>query len=194
VLGSARYPFPGTTDFSAFLLRARASRDQVVALACGGADMINAVKQAAEFGLTRRGQRVAALLMFISDGHALGLDAAQGSVCSETFYWDLNDRARAFSSSMRSNQGMGAPTMVHAGCHALALHYLEAAAGDPPFGSPTSGCLRFCLPHMTPMGRMGSPSRADRHGGPCPVQLRQDLASGQSARGTGRGRVRPPCG
>jgi branched-chain amino acid transport system substrate-binding protein len=62
--------------------------------------MINAVKQAAEFGLTRRGQRVAALLMFISDVHALGLDAAQGSVCSETFYWDLNDRTRAFSSRM----------------------------------------------------------------------------------------------
>jgi branched-chain amino acid transport system substrate-binding protein len=128
VLGSARYPFPGTTDFSAFLLRAQASRAKVVALACGGADMINAVKQAAEFGLTRRGQRVAALLMFISDVHALGLDAAQGSVCSETFYWDLNDRTRAFSSRMRSNHGMGAPTMVHAGCYASALHYLKAVA------------------------------------------------------------------
>lgn len=128
VLGSARYPFPGTTDFSAFLLRAQASRAKVVALACGGADMINAVKQAAEFGLGRRGQRVAALLMFISDVHALGLDAAQGSVCSETFYWDLNDRTRAFSSRMRSNHGMGAPTMVHAGCYASALHYLKAVA------------------------------------------------------------------
>jgi len=128
VLGSARFPFPGTTDFSAFLLRAQASRAKVVALACGGADMINAVKQAAEFGLARRGQRVAALLMFISDVHALGLGAAQGSVCSETFYWDLNDRTRAFSARMRANHGMGAPTMVHAGCYASVLHYLKAAA------------------------------------------------------------------
>ncbi len=128
VLGAVRYPFPGTSDFSAFLLRAQASRAKVVALACGGADMINAVKQAAEFGMTRRGQRVAALLMFISDVHALGLEAAQGSVCSETFYWDLNDRTRAFSTRMRANHGMGAPTMIHAGCYASALHYLKAAA------------------------------------------------------------------
>jgi branched-chain amino acid transport system substrate-binding protein len=128
VLGSSRFPFPGTTDFSAFLLRAQASRAKVVALGCGGADMINAVKQAAEFGLARRGQRVAALLMFISDVHALGLGAAQGSVCSETFYWDLNDRTRAFSARMRANHGIGAPTMVHAGCYASVLHYLKAAA------------------------------------------------------------------
>ncbi|MDB5375178.1 MAG: uncharacterized protein JWP04_3820 [Belnapia sp.] len=128
VLGSSRFPFPGTTDFSAFLLRAQASRAKVVALACGGADMINAVKQAAEFGLARRGQRVAALLMFISDVHALGLGAAQGSVCSETFYWDLNDRSRAFSARMRASHGMGAPTMVHAGCYAATLHYLKAVA------------------------------------------------------------------
>ena len=128
VLGSSRFPFPGTTDFSAFLLRAQASRAKVVALGCGGADMINAVKQAAEFGLARRGQRVAALLMFISDVHALGLGAAQGSVCSETFYWDMNDRTRAFSARMRANHGIGAPTMVHAGCYASVLHYLKAAA------------------------------------------------------------------
>ncbi|MDN3564411.1 ABC transporter substrate-binding protein [Paeniroseomonas aquatica] len=128
VLGTSRFPFPGTTDFSAFLLRAQASRAKVIALGCGGADMINAVKQAGEFGLARRGQRVAALLMFISDVHALGLGAAQGAVCSETFYWDMNDRTRAFSARMRANHGMGAPTMVHAGCYAATLHYLKAAA------------------------------------------------------------------
>ena len=70
------------------------------------------MKQAAEFGLTRRGQRVAALLMFITDVHALGLEAAQGLVCSESFYWDMNDRTRAFSARMRANHGSGAPTMV----------------------------------------------------------------------------------
>ena len=70
-MGSARFPFPGTSDFSAFLQRAYASRAKVVALACGGADMINAVKQAAEFGLTRRSQQAAALLTSISDVHAV---------------------------------------------------------------------------------------------------------------------------
>ena len=122
-----RFPFPGTTDFSAFLLQRAGQPGQ------GGrrwptpaTDMINCVKQAAEFGLARRGQRLAALLMFISDVHALGLGAAQGSVCSETFYWDLNDRTRAFTSADAARYGKGAPTMVHAGCYAAVLHYLKA--------------------------------------------------------------------
>jgi branched-chain amino acid transport system substrate-binding protein len=127
VLGSARYPFPATTDFSAFLLRAQASRAKVVGLAFGGVDLVTAVKQAAEFGLGRRGQRLAALIMFITEVHALGLRAAQGLVCSETFYWDLNDRTRAFSARLKANFGTPAPTMVHAGCYAATLHYLKAA-------------------------------------------------------------------
>jgi branched-chain amino acid transport system substrate-binding protein len=128
VLGSARYPFPATTDFSAFLLRAQASRSKVVAFNFGGVDLVTAVKQAAEFGLARRGQRIACMIMFISEVHALGLNAAQGLICSETFYWDLNDRTRAFSARLKAGFGTPAPTMVHAGCYAATLHYLKAAA------------------------------------------------------------------
>jgi branched-chain amino acid transport system substrate-binding protein len=139
VLGSARYPFPATTDFSAFLLRAQASRAKVVGLAFGGVDLVTAVKQAAEFGLGRRGQRLAALILFITEVHALGLNAAQGLVCSETFYWDLNDRTRAFSTRLRQNFGTPAPTMVHAGCYAATLHYLKVAAQMGPAAAKTSG-------------------------------------------------------
>jgi branched-chain amino acid transport system substrate-binding protein len=126
VLGSVRFPFPGTTDFSSFLVRAQASRAKVVGLAAGGSDLINAVKQAAEFGLTRRGAKLAALVMFITEVHSLGLEAAQGLVLTETFYWDLNDRTRAFTNRVKANFGVQAPTMVHAGCYASALHYLKA--------------------------------------------------------------------
>ncbi|WP_421995514.1 ABC transporter substrate-binding protein [Roseococcus sp.] len=127
VLGSSRFPFPGTTDFSSFLLRAQASRAKVVGLAAGGSDLINLVKQAAEFGLAQRGTRMCSLMMFITEVHALGLPAAQGLICAETFYWDLNDRTRAFSERFRAASRLGAPTMIHAGCYSAALHYLKAA-------------------------------------------------------------------
>ncbi|MDR3532522.1 MAG: ABC transporter substrate-binding protein [Rhodopila sp.] len=126
VLGSVRFPFPGTTDFSSFLVRAQASQAKVFGLAAGGSDLINAIKQAAEFGLTQRGAKLAALVMFITDVHSLGLEAAQGLVLSETFYWDLNDRTRAFTNRLKGGFGVQAPTMVHAGCYASALHYLKA--------------------------------------------------------------------
>ena len=96
---SVRTPFPGTTDFSSFLVQAQARRAKVIGLANAGADTTNCIKQAAEFGITRRGIKLAALLMFITDVHALGLQTAQGLVCTETFYWDLNDRTRAFTSA-----------------------------------------------------------------------------------------------
>lgn len=126
VLGSVRFPFPGTTDFSSFLVRAQASGAKVVGLAAGGSDLINAVKQASEFGLTQHGTKLAALVMFITDVHSLGLESAQGLLLTETFYWDLNDRTRAFTSRLKSNFGVQPPTMVHAGCYASALHYLKA--------------------------------------------------------------------
>ncbi|WP_135468011.1 ABC transporter substrate-binding protein [Crenalkalicoccus roseus] len=129
VLGSVRFPFPGTTDFSAFLLRAQASRAKVIGVGAGGGDLINVTKQAAEFGLTRRGQRLAALVMFISEVHGLGLEAAQGLVLTETFYWDLNDRTRAFTARVKGNFGLEAPTMAQAGCYGAVLHYLKAV-GD----------------------------------------------------------------
>ncbi|MBR0678969.1 ABC transporter substrate-binding protein [Roseomonas eburnea] len=129
VLGQVRTPFPGTTDFSSFLVQAQASRAKVIGLANAGGDTINSIKQAAEFGLTRRGVKLAALLMFISDVHALGLATAQGLVCTETFYWDLNDRTRAFTQRVLPSMPQGLrPGMAQAGCYSGTLHYLKAVA------------------------------------------------------------------
>src|SRR5947209_5682804 len=106
VVGSVSYPFPQTTDFSSFLVQAQSSGAQVLALANAGADTINCVKQAAEFGLTSSGgMTVAAMLVFIPDVHSLGLQAAGGLVLTETFYWDLNDRTRAFTTRVTPKMG-----------------------------------------------------------------------------------------
>jgi branched-chain amino acid transport system substrate-binding protein len=129
VLGQVRTPFPGTSDFSSFLLQAMAARPKVIGLANAGSDTINCIKQAAEFGLTRRGIRLASLLMFLPDVHALGLATTQGLVCTETFYWDLNERTRAFSARVRPAIGPNnALCMNHAGGYASVLHYLKAVA------------------------------------------------------------------
>ena len=130
VVGGVSYPFPQTTDFSAFLLQARASGAQVLALANAGADTINCIKQAAEFGVTGSGAvTLAAMLMFISDVHALGLQAARGLVLTETFYWDLNARTRAFTQRVLPRmQPDWRPDMEHAGSYAAPLHYLKAAS------------------------------------------------------------------
>jgi branched-chain amino acid transport system substrate-binding protein len=129
VVGGVRTPFPGT-DFSGFLVQAQASRAKVVGLANAGGDTINSIKQAAEFGLTRRGTKLAALLMFISDVHSLGLETAQGLVCTETFYWDLNDRTRAFTARVLPNMPGGSlrPGMGQAGCYSAIMHYLKTVA------------------------------------------------------------------
>ena len=96
VLGAVRHPFPGQ-DFSSFLLQAQASGAKVIGLANAGGDTVNAIKQASEFGITQGGQSLAGLLIFITDVHALGLEAAQGLVLTEAFYWDQNDDTRAWS-------------------------------------------------------------------------------------------------
>jgi branched-chain amino acid transport system substrate-binding protein len=126
VLGSVRTPFPGTTDFSSFLLQAQASRANVIGFANAGTDTVNCVKQAAEFGLTRRGVKLASMLMFLPDVHALGLQIAQGLVCTESFYWDLNDRTRAFTRRAQALAGQVPLCMNHAGDYSAALHYLKA--------------------------------------------------------------------
>ena len=127
VLGEARYPFPATTDFSSFLLQAQTSGAKVLGLANAGADTINSIKQAAEFGLTQR-MKLAALLMFISDVNGLGLQTAQGLTLTESFYWDLNDRTRAFSERLKPKAPDVRAGMDQAGCYAAALHYLKAVA------------------------------------------------------------------
>ena len=127
VEGSAFYPSPGTTDFSSLLLQAQASGAKVVGFANSGAETINCIKQAVEFGLTPA-VRLAALLMYVTDVHALGLDAAQGLSLTETYYWDLNDRTRAFAQRVLPKTPRNMPNMVHAGCYAGALHWMKAAA------------------------------------------------------------------
>jgi len=140
VLGSVAYPFPQTTDFSSFLVQAQATGAQVLALANAGQDTTNAIKQAAEFGLTSNGMTIAAMLMFITDVHSLGLQAAQGLVLTETFYWDLNGRTRAFTSRIASKMRPDwRPDMEHAGTYGAALHYLKAAADMGPAEAKRSG-------------------------------------------------------
>src|SRR3954471_12284939 len=95
-LGSAKHPL-NTTDFASFLLQAQASKAQVIGLANAGGDTINSIKQAAEFGIVKGGQKLAGLLVFVSDVHSLGLEIAQGLVLTEAFYWDLDDKSRAFA-------------------------------------------------------------------------------------------------
>jgi branched-chain amino acid transport system substrate-binding protein len=132
VLGATRHPFPGTTDFSSFLVRAQGSRAQVIGIANAGNDTINTVKQAAEFGLTRRGARVVGMVMTITDVHALGLEAAQNLFFSESFYWDLNDRTRALSARIQPKIGDKRLNMLQAGCYGGAMHWLKAVADLGP--------------------------------------------------------------
>ena len=127
IVGSVKHPFP-SSDFSSFLVQAQASRAKVIGFANAGGDTINCIKQAAEFGITRRGTKLAALLMFMTDVHALGLQTAQGLVCTETFYWDLNDRTRAFTNRVKAATGDAPLCMNHAGGYAAVLHYLKTVA------------------------------------------------------------------
>ena len=124
VLGAIKTPFP-SSDFSSFLLQAQASKAKVIGLANAGADTINSVKQAGEFGITQSGQKIAALLMFLNDVKAIGLKTAQGLVLSETFYWDLDDNTRAWSKRFLSKAGR-MPNMTNAGVYSSTLHYLKA--------------------------------------------------------------------
>lgn len=124
VVGSALAPFP-TQDFSSFLLSAEGSNADVVALANAGGDTINAIKQAREFKFDKSGKRLAALLMFISDVHSLGLNAAQGTILTTGFYWDLNDATRAWSKRFFARRH-AMPTMTQAGVYSAVLHYLQA--------------------------------------------------------------------
>ncbi|RAI58612.1 ABC transporter substrate-binding protein [Roseicella frigidaeris] len=130
VLGSVAHPFPGTTDFASFLLQAQASRAKVVALANSGSDLINCLKQAKEFGVTRRGTRLVGLGAFITDVAAVGLPVAQGLLLTESFYWDLTERTRAFHTRLKPQLAAGViPNTLHAGAYALVRHYLTTARG-----------------------------------------------------------------
>jgi branched-chain amino acid transport system substrate-binding protein len=124
-LGQVRFPLE-TSDFSSDLLQAQASGAKVIALANSGVNAINSIKQAAEFGIGRNGQRLVALTLFVSDVHSLGLEAAQGLQLTESFYWDLNDKTRAWSRRFAERSGGRMPTMAHAGVYSAVAHYLKA--------------------------------------------------------------------
>jgi len=125
VLGSVRHPL-NTSDFSSYLLQAQASGAKVVAFANGGGDMVNAVKQANEFGLTKK-QSMVALLIFISDVHSMQLQAAQGLKFVTGFYWDRDDDSRAWSKRFFDKQGR-MPTMAQASIYSAVRHYIKAIA------------------------------------------------------------------
>jgi branched-chain amino acid transport system substrate-binding protein len=129
VIGSARHPL-NTADFSSFLLQAQASKAKIIGLANGGSDTINAIKQASEFGIVAGGQNLAGIVMFISDINSLGLKLAQGLIITEAYYWDLNDRTRAFGKRFFERMKR-MPTMNQAATYSATLHYLNAvkAAG-----------------------------------------------------------------
>jgi len=126
VLGTVRYPFPKTSDFSSFLLQAQASQAKIIGLANAGKDMTNAIEQGTRLGIVQRGQNFAGLLVFLSDVHALGLNKAQGLILSESFYWDLDERTRAWSTRFARRHWGAMPTMAQAGVYSAVLHYLKA--------------------------------------------------------------------
>ena len=128
VVSSAAYPFPATTDFSSFILQAMASKADVLGLATSGTDTVSIVKQAAEFGLQQGGMQVAGLSMYINDVHGIGLDTGQGLLLSEMFYWDMNDRTRAFTNRVRAAMGGVVPNQEQAGGYSGVLNYLKAVA------------------------------------------------------------------
>jgi len=127
VNGRVRHPFPGT-DFSSFLLQAQSSKAQIIGLANAGADTTNSIKQASEFGIVKGGQKLAALLIFLTDIKALGLQTAQGLTFTEAWYWDQNDANREFAKKFSERNKGVYPSMVHAGVYSAVTHYLKAVS------------------------------------------------------------------
>jgi branched-chain amino acid transport system substrate-binding protein len=162
VLGSVNHPL-NTSDFSSFLLQAQASKAKVVGLANAGGDTTNAIKQASEFGIVAGGQKLAALLLFITDVNALGLKTAQGLTFTESFYWDMNDQTRAWSKRFEKvSPKRMMPSMTVAGNYAAVLHYLkalESLGGNPHDGAKVVAKMKE-IPTDDPLFGKG-PLRAD---------------------------------
>jgi len=126
VLGQMQTPFPGTTDFSAALVQARASGANVIGLANGGTDTVNCIKQAGEFGIIKGGQKVAALIFLLPDVHGVGLQAAQGVLLTDAFYWNMNDKTRAFGHRFAQRMNGAMPSSDQAGQYSAITNYLKA--------------------------------------------------------------------
>jgi branched-chain amino acid transport system substrate-binding protein len=145
VVGKVRVPL-NTNDFSSFLLQAQSSKAKVIGLANAGGDTINSIKQSAEFGIVKGGQKLAGLLVFASDVNALGLPTAQGLSLTETWYWDMNDANRAWTKRWQAERNAAGkfPTMIHAGVYSGILHYLKArlALGGDPDGKTVADKMK----------------------------------------------------
>jgi branched-chain amino acid transport system substrate-binding protein len=139
VLGQAQAPFPGTTDFSSFLVAARASGAKVIGFANGGGDTVNCIKQSAEFGIQKGGQKIAGLLFLIHDVHGVGLASAQGVLLTEPFYWNMNAGTRAFAKRFGVLMPGSVPGSVHAGQYSAVMHYLKACVALGPEKAKASG-------------------------------------------------------
>jgi branched-chain amino acid transport system substrate-binding protein len=126
VVGDVDYPFPQTTDFSSFLVQAQSSGADVLGLANAGKDTVNSIKQAHQFGITQSGMKIAGLLIFLNDVHGMGLETAQGLVLTESFYWNMNDRTRAFTKRVLPKTPNNYPSMGQAGDYSGTLHFLKA--------------------------------------------------------------------
>jgi branched-chain amino acid transport system substrate-binding protein len=162
VLGSVNVPL-NTSDFSSYLLQAQNSKAKVIGLANAGGDTTNSIKQAHEFGIVAGGQKLAGLLLFIADVHALGLEVAQGLQLTTAFYWDLNDQTRGFSKRFSERMKTHAePTMIQAGVYSSVLNYLralEAMGGNPHDGAKVVAKMKE-MPTDDPIFGKGS-IRAD---------------------------------
>ncbi len=139
VLGTIYYPFPGTTDFSSFLLQGQASGANVIGLLNAGGDFVNCIKQAHEFGIRPPSIRLAGTAAFINSIHALGLETAQGLTYTECFYWDLNDRTRAFTKKAVARTPGNYPNQIQAGDYAATTHYLKVVQQLGAARAKTSG-------------------------------------------------------
>jgi branched-chain amino acid transport system substrate-binding protein len=161
VLGGVKHPL-NTSDFSSFLLQAQSSKAKVIGLANAGGDTTNAIKQASEFGIVAGGQKLAGMLLFITDVNSVGLNVAQGLNFTETFYWDMNDQTRAFTKRFNERFKKNPPTMVQAGVYSSLIHYfkaLEALGGNPHDGRAVVAKMKE-LPTDDPLFGKGS-IRAD---------------------------------
>jgi branched-chain amino acid transport system substrate-binding protein len=157
VLGEVAHPL-NTSDFSSFLLQAQASKAKVIGLANAGGDTTNSIKQAAEFGIVSGGQKLAGLLLFITDINSLGLNVTQGLQFTETFYWDMNDGTRAFTKRFNEKYKKSPPTSPMAGVYSSTLHYLKALkelGGNPHDGRAVVAKMKS-MPTDDPLFGKGS--------------------------------------
>ncbi|MFG1464696.1 ABC transporter substrate-binding protein [Xanthobacter sp. DSM 24535] len=162
VLGNARAPMGGS-DFGSFLLQAQGSKAKVIGLANAAADTTNTIKQASEFGITQGGQKLAGLLIFLTDVHSLGLKVAQGLVLTEAFYWDQNEGTRAFSKRFGERMNGAMPTMVHAGVYSALTHYLKAVEAAKSKDSAKVVAQMKAIPTDDPLFGKGEVRADGRH-------------------------------